>query len=106
MAENDFDGPELQRRAELFKPWLEEEATKVYFDIVGRKVKSLEKNLKAAPMDTSEKVIANVQGKIEMAEKMSYLPTGAIKSYERKVEKEKQKKEKEKEKSNKVNLFK
>jgi len=95
MSENDFDGPELQRRAELFKPWLEEEATKVFFDIVSRKVKSLEKNLKSAPMETPEKVIGNVQGKIDALEKMIYLPTGAIKSYDRRVDQEKKRKEKE-----------
>ncbi|MCK4422919.1 MAG: hypothetical protein KAV18_02475 [Candidatus Omnitrophica bacterium] len=102
MSENDLEGPELQRRAELFKPWLEDEATKTYLAIISRKVKSLEKNLKAAPMETHEKVIGNLQGKIEMGEKMIYLPVGAIKSYDRRVERERQKREKEKERLEKV----
>lgn len=97
MNERDLEGQELEKRARLFKPWLEEEATKLYFDIVKRKTESLIRQLKNAKPDVSREIMCNIQGKIEAQENMVYLPRGVLKSYDRAKAEAESKREKEKE---------
>ena len=95
MKEQDLEGKELEYRARLFSPWLEEEATKEFFDIINKKSIALTRQLKGVSLTQPNRneFMANIQGKIETCEMFYHLPHGVLKRYDRAKKAETQKQE-------------